>query len=125
MNVLALHDYFERTAALPFEFGRLDCVRFAVEALHEGFGRDYRADLMYHDRRSAVARLRAADGLRDAIGASLGRELRPEELEPGDLAWFDWEPATIGLVLDDYVAVKAGRTIHRVHPSAILFGWRT
>ncbi len=47
------------------------------------------------------------------------------DLKPGDVAWFDTSPNTIGLMMPDYAAVKTGRTIHRVNLSAVAFGWGT
>ncbi len=124
MNAQALHEYFERTAAAPFRLGGLDCVRFVAEALHAGWGRDYRTRLGYRDRRSACVRLRASGGLRDALGTVLGAEFPPTQLRPGDVAWFE-PPATIGLVMPGYVAVKVGHTIHRADLCCAEFGWRT
>lgn len=125
MNVQALRSYFEVAAPADFRLGGLDCVRFAAEALQAGWGRDYRDRLAYWDRRSAIMRLRASDGLRDAVGEVLGAEIPVEDLLPGDVAYFAGPPKTLGLVMPDYVAVKMGRTIHRVAPGAATFGWRT
>jgi hypothetical protein len=47
-----------------------------------------------------------------------------EELEAGDVVWFD-RPATIGLLMSGYVAVKTGRCIHRLQIEPQMIGWKT
>lgn len=125
MNIEALHKYFYGVADKPLTLGHLDCVRFCAEALYVGFDRDYRGELGYWDRRSAVVRLRRAGGLRDAMIQALGEELPASDLITGDVAYFETPSPVIGLVLPTYVAVKSRRAIHRVNFSAMTVGWRT
>lgn len=125
MNITALREYLNLAAPASFRLGGLDCVRFVAEAVHAGWGRDYRHRLGYHDRRGACVRLRAAESLREAIGEVLGEEIPAADLMPGDVAYFIGPPTTLGLVMPGYVAVKSGRTIHRLLPDAVDLGWRT
>lgn len=121
----ALSEYLARVAPLPYRFGTIDCVSFVADCLSIGFGRDYHAALRYTDRRSAVARLRAAGGLRDAVCDALGEEWPIESLTIGDVAYIRSEHGTIGIILPRCIAVKANRTIHRFEMSSARFGWKT
>ena len=121
----ALHTYLAAAAGKPFVFGGYDCVRFVAEALLVGWDRNYLGALGYDSRRSAVVRLRRADGLRDACTDALGDECLTADLVPGDVAYFETPAATIGLVLPGCVVIKSGRTIHRVDVSAAMTGWHT
>lgn len=122
---MALHEYFNRVAAKPMVLGGYDCVRFVAEALYVGWNRNFIPILDYWDRRSAVRRLRQANGLRDACTDALGDEVHKSELVMGDVAYFEAPHATIGLVMDGYVAVKLRGSIVSVAPSAIITGWKT
>lgn len=129
MDAAALRDYFEHTARLRQRLGVYDCVVFVVDVLLYGFGRDFRHELGYWDRRSACARLRAAGGLREAFSAALGPERLIEGCPPGTVAYFD-RPAFVGIVLPnaqwgDYIAVKGNRAIHRFEIEPHRTGWRT
>ena len=123
MNTEALAGYLKGAAARPAEFGKFDCVSFVFVGLQIGWGRDYLQFLGYSDRRSAVERLRSSDGLYDAMCEGLGQDLPICELGPGDIAWFP--DSTIGLMLPDYIAVKAYRTIYRVPFEMSRSGWKT
>ena len=89
MNVEALQDYFAKVARLPQRFGYYDCCTFIVEALLIGFDRDYRYALGYVDRRTAVDRLRAVGGLREAFTDILGPEQLILGSPAGSIAYFD------------------------------------
>ncbi len=95
-----------------------------TQAVFVGWGRDYRSILQYHDRRSAVDRLRVLGGLRGACNHAMGPMLAIDELEPGDVVWFD-KPKSIGLLMPGYIAVKAGRTVHRFEIDPRMQGWKT
>lgn len=123
MNTHALSRYLIEAAARPFRLGEHDCVSFAFEAVKVGWDRDYTACLGYSDRRSAVDRLREAEGLHEAICEGLGEDLPMSELQPGDLAWFGG--SMIGVIMPGYVAVKAYRTIVRMPMEHALSGWKT
>lgn len=123
MNVEALAEFFSESAQRPAKLGSFDCVSFAFQGVKIGWGRDYMACLGYEDRRSAIDRLRAADGLYDAICEGLGQDLPLCELAPGDLAWIP--PSLIGLIMDDYVAVKYARTVLRIPFEYVRTGWKT
>ena len=123
MNAEALHDYLARTAGQPARLGTLDCVRFVAEALHVGWGRDYRDLLHYSDRKSAVTQLRQAGGLYEAVCQALGQDIPVTDLEPGDIAWFP-DPC-IGLILPDCIAVKYRSTVLRAPRNAAYSGWKT
>jgi hypothetical protein len=123
MNVEALSRYLSQAAQQPAALGRLDCVRFVVEALVIGWGRDYRRHLEYSDRRTAVAQLRRQGGLMDAIDRALGQNLPATDLGPGDIAYFD-DPC-IGIILPNHVLVKVRRCILRVPMDSVRCGWKT
>ena len=67
MNVEALAKFLSKSAQRQFVLGKFDCVSFTFEGVRVGWNRDYLKFLEYDDRRSAVDRLRASDGLYDAI----------------------------------------------------------
>ena len=124
MNVPALQSFFAEQAVTKQKFGTVDCVNFVTQAVYLGWDRDYRDVLQYSDRRSAVQRLRQLGGLKRACIHAMG-EMHPiDELEVGDVIWFD-KPATIGLLMDGYVAVKGGKTIHRLKIEPQMMGWKT
>lgn len=125
MNVDALRDYFAEVAPAAIRLGGLDCVRFVADALAIGFDRDYRAVLGYSDRASAVRRLRSAHGLEAAVSDALGPLCAKRDLGVGDVAWFPQRPASIGLIMPGYVAVKGNRAIHRVDPDCYAMGWKS
>ena len=126
MNIPALQDYFEKVAPLHTRFGVFDCCTFVVDVLLIGWGRDHRDDLGYWDRRTAVARLRAAGGLRDAYTVALGPEQLIAEAPPGSVAYFDEAGSkSVGVVMNGYIAVKANRCIHRFILEDHRTGWRT
>ena len=122
MNTVALSKYFETAAQQPAELGHFDCVRFVVEAMNVGWGRDYRHVLGYSDRRSAVKRLRAAGGLQEAFIAELGEPVAASDLSTGDIAWFS-DPA-VGLVLTNCIVVKVRKTILRLPLDSANIGWK-
>lgn len=124
MNEDALREYFVEQSNLPQKFGTIDCVKFVANAVRIGWDRDYLGVLQYHDRRSAVDRLRALGGLRGACNHAMGDMVSITELEPGDVVWFD-KPATIGLLMPNYVAVKLGKAIHRFQIEKQMMGWKT
>lgn len=123
MNRDALSKYFLDVHSSPTRLGGIDCVRFVIDALYIGWNIDLRPMLGYHDRRSAVDRLRIADGLRQAFIDDLGDPVSEDQLEPGDIAYFD-DPC-VGLVMQDYIAVKFGRTIVRAPRNFCDIGWKT
>ncbi len=123
MNIEALSRYLVQAAARQFKLGSFDCVSFVFEGVKIGWDRDYLDNLGYSDRQSAIDRLREADGLYEAICDGLGQDLPLCELGPGDIAWFP--PSVIGLILPDYIAVKAYRTIVRLPLDMSLSGWKT
>ncbi len=124
MNVEIIRDYFERVAPLPQRFGVYDCCTFVVETLLYGFDRDYRDALRYFDRKSAVVRLRGVGGLREAFCDVLGPEQLISDCPPGSVAYFD-SPASVGIVMPGYIAVKGNHTIHRFMIEDCRTGWRT
>jgi hypothetical protein len=123
MNVQALAEFLSESAQRPAKLGSFDCVSFAFEGVKIGWDRDYLDCLGYQDRRSAIDRLRAADGLYDAICEGLGQDLPICELDPGDLAWLP--PSLIGLIMPGYIAVKCYRTVLRVPLEQARSGWKT
>jgi len=123
MNVEALAEFLSKSAQRQFVLGKFDCVSFTFEGVRVGWNRDYLKFLEYDDRRSAVDRLRASDGLYDAICEGLGQDLPMCELGPGDIAWIP--ESTIGLIMPDYIAVKAYRTVVRVPFEFARSGWKT
>ena len=124
MNIEALRNYFALEATKPQKFGTVDCVKFVTHAVYIGWGRDYRDVLQYNSRRSAVNRLRELGGLQGACNYAMGPSMPIDQLEPGDVIWFD-KPATIGLLMPGYIAVKMGHTIHRLEIESAMHGWRT
>lgn len=126
MNIPALQDYFAKVAPLRQRFGVYDCCVFVVDALWLGWGVDIRGDLGYYDRRTAVKRLRNADGLRQAFTLLLGPEHLIAEAPPGSIAYFNENGfQSVGIVMDGYIAVKANRCIHRLILEPQRTGWRT
>ena len=123
MNKSALSTYFADAAIADSVFGKLDCVRFVIEALYVGWGTDFRDVLGYSDRKTACARLRLSGGLEQAFTDELGDPVAPTELKTGDIAYF--EDPGVGLVMDSYVAVKFGNTIGRVPLQFVSKGWKT
>lgn len=125
MDAQALRDYFEEAAQRPFVFGDYDCVRFVAEAVRVGWGRDFMQQLRYQGRKSAVLRLRRADGLFQAVSGVLGAPTPTDDLMPGDVAWLPQGRASIGLIMPGYIALKGHQCIHRVDPSSATTGWST
>lgn len=124
MNVLALQDFFWRESQRKQKLGVVDCVQFVCGAVKAGWDRDYSDILRYSDRRSAVQRLRVLGGLRAACDMAMGEQQPVDELEPGDVIWFD-KPNTIGLLMPGYVAVKIGGRIDRYEIEPEMIGWKT
>lgn len=124
MNKVALRDYFNEEFGKRQTFGAIDCVKFVAGAVFVGWDRNYLDVLQYVDRRSAVARLRELGGLRGACDHAMGARYSIAELAPGDVVWFD-KPATIGLLMPGYIAVKMGRCIHRFQIEEQMTGWKT
>jgi len=112
VNVTALRSYFSEVSTRPSVLGELDCVRFVIESIRIGWGRDFRDCLRYQCRRSAVAQLREDGGLYDAFARVLGEAVPRSELIPGDIAYFT--DSFVGLMMPEYIAVKYRRTIYRV-----------
>ena len=125
MNMMALHDYFDTVAPVQHKLGALDCVRFVTDAVFIGWGRDYRAILQYNDRRTAISRLRALGGLKGACSHAMGEMYMIDALSPGDVVYFDKPSPTIGLLMEHYVLVKQGTTLHRLEREPQIQGWRT
>ncbi len=126
MNIPALQDYFEKVAPLAQRFGVYDCCVFVVDVLRLGWDRDYSEALGYYDRRTAVARLRSAGGLRQAFTLALGPEHLIAEAPPGSVAYFEeGRSRCVGIVMDGYIAVKANKCIHRFALEPQRTGWRT
>ena len=124
MNVNALQEFFWHESQRPQKFGVVDCVQFVTEAVWVGWCRDFRNVLGYYDRASAVQRLRELGGLKAACDFAMGERFPVEELEPGDVVWFD-EPKTLGLLMPGYVAVKLGTRIDRYRIEPGMIGWKT
>jgi hypothetical protein len=122
MNVEALSRYMADAAARPFRLGHHDCVSFVFEAIREGWDRDFLSYLKYEGRRGAVDRLRASDGLYEAISEHLGPDVPIGDLEIGDIAWLP--PSNIGLIMDGYIAVKWRKTVLRIPISEGKTGWK-
>lgn len=114
--------YLATAATQQSELGRLDCVRFTIEALLEGFGVDLRHKLRYEDRHQAIARIRRHRGLDSAIRSELGEPIPAEELRPGDIAFVP--PRAMGLVMPGYIAVKFRATVWRLEMRTASHGWR-
>ncbi len=124
MNVPELHQYFVDVARDRQCLGECDCVTFVVDVLRVGFDKDYREHLHYNDRRSAVNQLRAMGGLRDAAASTFGLEVEPCELRQGDVAYLEMPTATIGVVMNGFIAVRGDNCIHRISVDSALVGWR-
>ena len=126
MNIPALQDYFAKVAPLRQRFGVYDCCTFVVDALLIGWDRDFRDALGYWDRRTAVKRLRAADGLRAAFSQVLGPEHLIAEAPPGSVVYLqEGRFKSVGIIMPGYFAVKANRCIHRFVLEPQYTGWRT
>lgn len=125
MNERALRKLFNEVAPQRFVLGRLDCVRFVVDAVRVGWGRDYRGQLDYRDRRTAVSQLRRSGGLKDSCIEAMGEMWPVDDLVAGDVVWFDKPVGTIGLLMPLYIAVKANRRIVRVPIDSRMMGWKT
>lgn len=124
MNRAALREYFYEQATLRGRFGTRDCVTFVTSAMLIGWGRDHLGEMQYHDRRSAVDRLRAAGGLKAACCHAWGDARPIDELAPGDVIYFD-KPPTLGLLMPGYVAIRSRRCIHRLQIEPQMMGWTT
>lgn len=124
MNIDALSTFFAAQAPTKQKFGTVDCVHFVTEAVFIGWGRDFRDVLKYNSRKTAVERLRYFGGLKAACQFAMGPMRSIEELKPGDVVWFD-KPATIGLLMPGYIAVKMGHAIHRFQIENQMTGWVT
>ena len=124
MNIPALQTYFWCESTRTQQLGIVDCVKFVVGAVFVGWDRDYRDILQYSDRRSAINRLRELGGLKEACIHAMGQMHPVDELVPGDVIWIDSSTA-IGLLMEGYVAVKAGRQIHRYQIDPEMTGWKT
>jgi len=124
MDICALQEYFWDEADKPQQLGVVDCVKFVTGAVYIGWGRDYRDILQYHDRKSAVKRLRELGGLHGACVHAMGNPVPVEELSTGDVIWFS-KPDTIGLLMRDYVLVKLGKQLHRYQVDDSMTGWKT
>ena len=124
MNIDALSEFFYAQATEKQKLGTIDCVNFVAEALFIGWDRDYRDILQYNSRRTAVNRLRELGGLKAACNFAMGSEQSIYDLQIGDVVWFD-KPATIGLLMPGYIAVKLGKAVHRLQVEEHMTGWRT
>lgn len=124
MNVTALRSYFNEQSGTPQRLGAVDCVKFVAGAVRVGWGRDFSTVLQYHNRRSAVDRLRELGGLKGACDVAMGDMHPVDELEPGDVVWFE-KPDTIGVLMPGYIALKMGKTIHRLKVLPGMMGWKT
>lgn len=124
INIPALQEYFIEQSQLPQKLGVFDCVTFVSGAVKVGWDRNFDPILQYSDRRSAIKRLRELGGLEAACDLAMGKRVSVSMLEPGDVVWYD-EPATIGLLMYGYVAVKLGGNIHRFEIDPEMTGWST
>lgn len=122
MNTAALRTFFDESASRDSVLGGFDCVRFVIEAIRIGWGKDFRRCLRYDCRRSAVNQLREDGGLRDAFSKVLGEPVARSELEPGDIAYFP--DGFVGLVMTTYIAVKYRSTVYRVGFDSCAEGWK-
>lgn len=125
MNEDALHEYFIAEGSKKQKFGTVDCVSFVTGAVFAGWRRDYRSVLQYHDRRSAVVRLRELGGILGACDFAMGARHPVDKLSPGDVVYIEKPVASIGLLMPDYIAVKFGSTVHRYVIEPNMFGWKT
>ncbi len=126
MNVPALQDYFAKVAPLPQKFGVYDCCTFLIESLLIGWDRDFRDELRYFDRKTAVARLRQDGGLREAFEVVFGPGGYIKDGPPGSIAWFgDEGQKSVGLVMPIGIFVKGNGCIHRFIMEDYRTGWRT
>lgn len=115
--------YLSDVANEQSELGRLDCVRFVVEALRAARIADVRPLMRYDDRDTALERIRRARGLDKAIRSELGEpNVGAGEFELGDMAFVP--PHCIGFVMTDYIAVKSRATIWRIDLDCATHGWR-
>lgn len=124
MNAEALSSFFYSQSTERQKLGVVDCVHFVTEAVFIGWNRDFRSVLQYNSRRTAIDRLRELCGLKAACSHALGQMHCIDDLSAGDVVWFD-NPATIGLLMPGYVAVKMGKTIHRFQIEDQMTGWKT
>lgn len=124
MNTQELHRYFIIASTREHRLGVCDCVTFTFDALRVGWNKDYRDKFGYFDRRSAVNRLRKAGGLKQALIDEFGEPVAPSKLQMGDVAYMETPRATLGLVMDGFIAVCGNRCIHRVTLESAICGWK-
>ena len=125
MDTVALRDFFNTQIGTKTCLGTIDCVSFVTEAVKVGWNRDHSGILQYHDRRSAVKRLRELGGLKAACFYAMGDMYFVKDLQPGDVIWYDKPFPTLGLLMPGYVAVRQGKVINRHEITDDLMGWRT
>lgn len=107
---------------VPGKLGGLDCVRFVIEGIWVGWGKDFSECLRYNSRREAVTQLREDGGLYQAFASVLGEAVPRHELTTGDIAYFP--DSFVGLVMPGYIAVKLRKTIIRVPMERCAQGWK-
>ena len=125
MNKQALRQFFHKQSVIRQKLGTVDCVTFVTQAVYVGWGRDYRSVLQFDDRRSAVNRLRELGGLKKACLHAMGSMYYMEDLEPGDVIWYDKPQPTLGLLMPGFVLVRGAYSIHRHAADDHLMGWKT
>jgi hypothetical protein len=124
VTIDAVRDYIARVARSPYQLGVDDCMTFVVDCILIRGGRDYRPYLGYYDRRTAVARLRAAGGIRPACCEVWGAERPVAELSIGDVVFVRSRHAGVGLLMPNRVLIKSHCTIERLPIDSAMFGWR-
>jgi hypothetical protein len=117
-----LAEFFADVVNEQSSLAKMDCVIFVVDALRYGFDVDLRDRLRYHDKKTALARIRKHRGLDGAIQHELGPPLPRDQLRYGDVAFI--RPHAIGLVMPTYIAVKGRSTIWRITLDLAVHGWR-
>lgn len=96
---MTLDEFLHAWAAKPFEWGRTDCVQFAVAWMRESIGLDHSTGYSYDDAVSAQRIINAAGGLEALFSKHYGPMRRTRlGVSAGDviLSAFDHGP-TLGL----------------------------
>lgn len=104
-------DYIRRTAALPFDWGRLNCAFWCADLVREARGFDPVADLRGRIGRAFDARqiVLQAGGLRALARARMGA---PDPLAGDGVCTALWAGQTIcGIRLADRLALKTPRGV--------------
>jgi hypothetical protein len=121
---LALLRFLEERSAMPFEWGRNDCVSFAARAVRVQTGRRLLGRLRWRSLTGARRNIERLGGLETAIDERLER-IAPAEAMRGDIAGVPNDVFGIRLMIVEgaSLAGPGTRGVRRLPRSAMVAAW--